>query len=542
MCDEAGRPDREPTRPASFYQYARVLDRAAVIEADGLLVSYRTLGRRVNKVSHALRAAGVRPGDKIAGLLANTSRFFELELGAAQIGVRFVAVNSHLTGEEVAYILRNSKSRLVFSDAEFLPHATAALRAIGPSRTGLIAIGGPQGYRSYAEFVGGQPESEPEDRVFAMRSMYTSGTTGRPKGVIWPIDAQIDPESAVAGLDWIMAQRGMVHDPSAITLISGPLFHGAPGSWATAALNRAHTVVLTGKWDSERFLSIVERYRVTTAQLAPVHFFRLLQLPKDVRDRFDVSSLRVISHAGAPTPVETKRQMIEWVGPVLYEYYGSSEGWGTTISSQDWLDHPGSVGRHDGEGARMKILDEAGAELPPGEPGILWVRNPTGVNSEYLDDPGATAASRLGEYYTVGDIAYLDEDGWLFIVDRRTDLIVSGAVNVYPAEVEDVLRQHPSVADVAVVGVPDPEWGQRACAVVVPLPGHAAGPELATQIQTFARTSLAGFKIPRRIEFRDSLPYSPVGKLLRRQVRAELANASRPPGPATNSGVLSAGV
>jgi long-chain acyl-CoA synthetase len=521
-------------RPASFYQYAQALERAAVIEADGHEVSYRTLGQRVNRVSHALRAAGVRRGDRIAGLLANTSWFFELELGAAQIGVRFVAVNSHLTSEEIAYILRNSRSRLVFCDAELLARATAALDAAGAAdmadapgapdepRAGLIAIDGPPGYRSYAELVDGQPESEPADRVYAMRSMYTSGTTGRPKGVIWPIDAQADPESAVAGLDWIMAQRGMVHDPAAVTLISGPLFHGAPGSWATAALHRGHTVVLTGKWDAERFLQVVERYRVTTAQLAPVHFFRLLQLPQDVRDRFDVSSLRVISHAGAPTPIETKRQMIEWVGPILYEYYGSSEGWGTTISAPDWLKHPGSVGRHDSEGARMKILDDSGAELPPGQPGILWVRNPTGVNSEYLDDPDATAANRLGEYYTVGDIAYLDEDGWLFIVDRRTDLILTGAVNVYPAEVEDVLRRHPAVADVAVVGVPDPEWGQRVCAVIVPRPGHRAGPDLAARIQSFARTSLAGYKAPKRIEFRDSLPYSPVGKLLRRQVRAEL--------------------
>jgi long-chain acyl-CoA synthetase len=511
-----------PAHPASFYEYAQLLDRAAVIEADGLVVDYATLGRRVNQVSHALRAAGVRPGDKIAGLLANTSRFLELELGAAQAGVHFVAVNTHLTGAEVAYIVGNSGSRLVFADAEFLPQATAALDATGGSSAGLIAIDGPPGYRSYAEFTGGHSPSPPEERVYAMRSMYTSGTTGRPKGVVWPIDARLDPERAVAAVDWIMAQRGMVHDPAAVTLISGPLFHGAPGSWATAALHRGHTVVLTAKWDSERFLHTVQRYRVTTAQLAPVHFFRLLQLPAAVRDRFDVSSLRVISHAGAPTPVETKRRMIDWMGPILYEYYGSSEGWGTTISSADWLAHPGSVGRHDGEGARMKILDENGAGLPPGEPGILWVRNPTGVNSEYLGDPDATAANRSGEYYTVGDIAYLDSDGWLFIVDRRTDLILSGAVNVYPAEVEDALRQHPAVSDVAVVGVSDPEWGQRVCAVIVPLPGHPAGPDLAAQVRAFARTRLAGHKAPKQVMFRESLPYSPAGKLLRREVRADL--------------------
>ena len=498
-----------------------------MIETDGQVVSYRTLSRRVNKVSHALRAAGVRQGDRIAALLPNTSRFFELELGAAQVGVRFVAVNTHLTKEEIAYILGNSKSRLVFCSAEYLALTTAALGALGKSRADLVVIGGPHDHQTYAEFVDGQPESEPADRVYAMRSMYTSGTTGQPKGVVWPIDAQTDPEQAVAGLDWIMAQRGMVHDPAAVTLISGPLYHGAPGSWAAAALHRGHTVVLAGKWDSERFLSLVERYRVTTAQLAPVHFYRLLQLPRHVRESFDISSLQVISHAGAPTPVDTKQQMIDWMGPILYEYYGSSEGWGTTICSQDWLAHPGSVGRHDSEGARMKILDDNGAELPPGEPGTLWVRNPTGVNSEYLDDPQVTEANRLGEYYTVRDIAYLDEDGWLFIVDRRTDLILSGAVNVYPAEVEDALRRHPAVADVAVVGVPDPEWGQRVCAVVVPRPGHREAPDLEASIRSFARTSLAGYKLPRRIEFWDSLPYTPSGKLLRRQVRQGLESADR---------------
>lgn len=520
-------PGGERTRPASFYQYARVLDRAAVIEADGQVLSYRTLGRRVNIVSHALRAAGIRQGDRIAALLANTSRFFELELGAAQIGVRFVAVNSHLTQEEIAYILGNSRSRLLFCDAEYIAPATAALDALGKSRSDLVVVGGPHDHRSYAEFADGHPESEPAERVYAMRSMYTSGTTGRPKGVVWPIDAQTDPEQAIAGLDAIMAQRGMVHDPAAITLISGPLYHGAPGSWATAALHRGHTVVLAGKWDGEGFLRLVERYRVTTAQLAPVHFFRLLQLPQHVRKSFDISSLQVISHAGAPTPVETKRQMIDWMGPILYEYYGSSEGWGTTISSQDWLAHPGSVGRHDSEGARMKILDEHGAELPPGEPGTLWVRNPTGVNSEYLDDPEATEASRLGEHYTVGDIAYLDDAGWLFIVDRRTDLILSGAVNVYPAEVEGALRRHPAVADVAVVGIPDPEWGQSVCAVVVPRFGHRRGPDLEASIRDFARKSLAGYKLPRRIEFWDSLPYTPSGKLLRRRVREGLESADR---------------
>ena len=498
-------------QPASFYRYAQALpERTAIIEDGGGTVTYGELYRQANRVSHALRAAGVGVGDKVAVLASNTARYFAVELGATQVGVHMVAVNTHLAADEIAYILDNSESRLVFA-------GTSMLDRVRVGKADLVTM------EALDEFVAGHPATEPERRVYAMRSMYTSGTTGRPKGVVWPVDTSADPETVVAALDWIMEQRGMRHDPAAVTLISGPLYHGAPGSWAVAGLHRGHTVVLGGKWESERFLRLVERHRVTVAQLAPIHFYRLLQLPPEVRTAYDLSSLRIVSHAGAPTPVAVKRQMMDWLGPILWEYYGSTEGWGTTISPYDWLAHPGSVGRHDAEGARMKILDDAGRELPPGEPGTLWVRNPTGVNSEYLGDPERTAANRRGEYYTVGDIAYLDAEGWLYIVDRRTDLILSGAVNIYPAEVEDVLRQHPEVADVAVVGVPDPEWHQRVRAVVVPAKGVAPGPELEAALRAYAGEKLARFKVPKDIEFREALPYSPAGKLLRRELREQAA-------------------
>jgi len=530
-----------PARPpaSSFYRYAALLpDRVAVIEADGARTTYGELHRRANQVSRALRALGVGEAERVAALTGNTVRFFELVFGAGQVGVQLVPVSTHLTVDEIAYILDNSASRFVFAEEQYLARAAEALAAFGRPPDDLIAVdappaadssgrGRPDGSarpdgpaRSYGDLVAAQPDTEPAGRVHAQPLLYTSGTSGRPKGVVWPVRAAVAPEEALASTDALMAARGMRHDPTAITLVTGPLYHGAPYSWAVQGLHRGHTVVLPGRWDSEGFLRLVERYRVTTAQLAPIHFHRLLSLPAAVRARYDTSSLRVVSHAGAPTPVEVKRRMIDWWGPVLEEYYACSEGYGTNISSADWLAHPGSVGRADAAGVRMKILDPDGREAPPGTPGTLWVRNPTAVNSSYLGDSDRTAAQRDDDgYYTVGDMAYIDADGWLFIVDRRTDLILSGAVNIYPAEVERALRAHPAVPDVAVIGLPDPEWGQRVHAVVVAAPGREPGPELAEEIRAVAAERLARFKVPRHIEFTDALPYSPTGKLLRRELR-----------------------
>jgi len=288
-------------------------------------------------------------------------------------------------------------------------------------------------------------------------------------------------------------------------------------------------VILLGHWDSERTLELIERDRVTTAQMAPIHFFRLLQLPAEVRHKYDVSSLQVVSHAGAACPVEVKSQMMNWFGPVLYEYYASSEGYGTSIGPQEWLAHPGSVGRATADGATMKVLDDEGRELGPDEVGTLWIRNPGGMLSEYLNEPEKTAASHRDGFYTVGDQARIDPGGWVYIVGRRVDLILSGGVNIYPAEVERAISGHPYVADAAVVGVPDAEWGQRVHAVIVPAADVAPSGDLGQSITEHAARTLASFKLPRSIGFRDSLPYTPSGKLLRRVLAEE--SARELPGP-----------
>jgi long-chain acyl-CoA synthetase len=529
MTSAAVDPDGlERVRAATFYRYAELLpQRVAVIEPDGREVTYGGLLSRVNQVSHALRAAGIEVTDRVAVIVGNTVRFFELALGAAQVGVQMVPVNSHLTAEEIGYIVDNSGSRLVFAEAEFLPRAVEALALAGRADGDLIAVDAQSPHRTFEQFLAGQPGTEPANRVNANALLYTSGTTGRPKGAAWPVSTSADPEQAVAAMEPLMAMRGLRHDPTAVSMVTGPLYHGAPGAWGLQALHRGHTVLLMGKWDSERFLQLVEQYRVTTVQLAPIHFHRLLQLPCEVRDRYDTSSLQVVSHAGAATPVAVKKQVMDWWGPVLWEYYASSEGFGTSISPTDWLAHPGSVGRADGNGATMKVLDESGAELPPGEVGTLWVRNPGGILTSYLGDPEKTAANHRDGFYTVGDMGYIDAEGWLFLVDRRTDLIISGGVNIYPAEVEAALRENSAVADVAVVGLPDPEWGHRVHAVIVPAPGQTPGPELTERILAgVAAAGLARFKVPRSVEFRDSLPYTPTGKLLRRQLRAEAGGGS----------------
>jgi long-chain acyl-CoA synthetase len=305
-----------------------------------------------------------------------------------------------------------------------------------------------------------------------------------------------------------------------VSLVCGPLYHGAPGAQGLQALHWGQVVVLMERWDAERALQLIEEHHVTHAQMAPIHFHRLLELPEEARGRYDVSSLRAVTHAGAGCPVDVKHQMMDWFGPVLFEYYAASEGYGTSISPEQWLEHPGSVGHMASDGAEISIVGDDGEELPRGEIGTVYIRLPGVADSEYLGDPEKTAASqRPGGFRTFGDMGYLDAGGWLFLVDRRADMILSGGVNIYPAEVEQQLRLHPAVADVAVIGIPDDEWGQSVLAIVVTADGPAAGSQLEADLARHCQTGLAKFKCPRRYEFRAALPYSGAGKLLRRELR-----------------------
>jgi long-chain acyl-CoA synthetase len=513
------------TGSANFYQYAgAVPDKVAVIEASGASVTYGNLYKVANRISHALRDESLQAGDRVSLLSSNTADFLALLLGAEQVGITVVPVNYHLTAPEIAYIIESSSSTLLFVEGQHLPAAMCALPSTSLPPDRCITLGHPASAgRMFADFIDRRSEAPPPERVHGSVMLYTSGTTGRPKGVNWPA-RKVDPETAAQSIDPVMALRGMKHDLDAVSIVTGPLYHGAPLGWGLQALHHGHTVVLMEKWDSKSFLQKVQHYGATTAQLAPIHFHRLLQLSTTERRRYDTGSLKVVSHSGAATPDPTKRRMLEWLGPVLFEYYASSEGYGTSITSADWLEHPGSVGRADGNGAHMKILDDLHNPMPAGEVGTLWIQNPGGLTSEYFGDPDKTAAAHLGTYFTTGDMAYIDQDGWLFIADRRTDMILSGGVNIYPAEVEDVMRVNAAIDDIAVLGLPDDEWGQRVHAVDVPSSTVEAGDVLAQEILSATARSLAKFKIPKTLEFRESIPYSPTGKLLRRVLRDELTH------------------
>ena len=349
--------------------------------------------------------------------------------------------------------------------------------------------------------------------------LYSSGTTGRPKGVRQPLaDKTIDMGGGLTPL----AQAFMGMDDTTVYLSPAPLYHAAPLQWAAAVHELGGTAVIMGKFNAEQYLELVERYGVTHSQVVPTMFVRMLKLPEEIRAKYDLSSLRQVVHAGAPCPPEVKRAMIDWWGPIISEYYSSTEGNSFTfIDSQEWLAHPGSVGKP--RLGTPHICDEAGHELPAGEAGVIYSHRP-GATFEYLGDAEKTAQTRHPvhpEWTTIGDMGYLDADGYLYLTDRKNFMIISGGVNIYPAEIEGALVLHPAVADVAVFGLPDQEMGEFVQAVIQPADGVTGTPELAAELTAFVRQHMAGYKVPRRVDFRDSLPRMPTGKLAKGPLRAE---------------------
>ncbi|HET7722742.1 MAG TPA: AMP-binding protein, partial [Acidimicrobiales bacterium] len=341
--------------------------------------------------------------------------------------------------------------------------ATAAAGELTVPADRRFAVGSIEGYRPYAEVAEGQPGARPADRSSGTTMLYTSGTTGRPKGVRRPLP-DADPNDAAAAGSMLSMLFDIVPGPGA-HLVAGPLYHAAPLAFGTGALHLGQTMVLVDRWTPEGTLRLIEEHGITTSHMVPTMFHRLLQLPEEERARHDTSSLRSVIHAAAPCPVEVKRKMIEWWGPVIYEYYAATEGGGAYVKPQDWLEHPGTVGQPF-PGATLKIFDDDGNELGPGQVGTVYMGSPGGATFEYFKDEEKTKANRREGLFTVGDMGYLDEDGWLFLSDRKADMIISGGVNIYPAEIEAVLLEHPAVADAAVLGVPDDEWGEQVKAVI----------------------------------------------------------------------------
>ncbi len=493
---------------------------AVIMGGSGATMSFAELERRSNQVAHLFRERGLRAGDRIAVLMQNELDLFPVIWGAQRTGLYYAPVNWHLSAEEAAYIVADSGARLLISSASLEPLAAAAAAA-APALEGRLVAGdgagdvaaGAAGAEPLDAAVAGLPGTPVDGETEGWYMFYSSGTTGKPKGIVRPLIGQ--PFGTGLGTETVM-RMVFGFSPSSVYLCPGPLYHAAPLAWSIGTIRNGGTVVVMERFDAATALALIERYRVTEGQFVPTMFIRMLRLPAAERAKYDLSSLRLAVHAAAPIAVEVKRAMIDWFGPVLVEYYAGSEANGIcVIDSNDWLAHPGSVGRP--LGVEVHICDEDGTELPAGETGTVWFSG--GSPFTYHNDPGKTSSAfNAAGWSTLGDMGYLDDEGYLYLADRRTDLIVSGGVNIYPREVEEALAAHPAVADVAVIGIPDEEMGQRVHAVVQPAVAGAGSPELAAELIDFCRARIAHFKAPGSVSFEDSLPRTPSGKMLRRVV------------------------
>jgi long-chain acyl-CoA synthetase len=480
-------------------------NKAALICGD-VTRTFVELEARTSRLAHALSVRGVQAGDRVAVMLPNGIEFFETWAAATKLDAPVVLVNWHLKADELAYILRDSKARVLVAHRRLAAQYEDTLAGVDGCEVLVV----PDEY----EAAIGHAEGAPARTIEALDApiFYTSGTTGRPKGVI---HGRPDPDRARQNMQGQLALWGWTADD--VYIVTGPAYHAGPGGWAMAALYVGAMTVILESFEAREWLRLVEAHRVTRTFMVPAHFIRILEVPETERRAIDVSSLQLIVHAGAPCPVSVKRRIIEALAPCeISELYGMSEGGATRITMAEWLERPGSVGRP-WPGTEVRILDpEDGHPLAPGETGIIYVGPPGGARFHYHDDATKTAGAWREDAFTVGDVGHLDEDGYLYLTDRAVDMVIRGGVNIYPREIEDVLYTHPAVVDCAVFGVPDVELGEQLMAVVetrtrVP-PDELSG---------FCRDHLADFKVPAYVELVDELPRQPNGKVLKRILREE---------------------
>jgi long-chain acyl-CoA synthetase len=489
-------------------------DEPAVTDERGTTM-WREFDARVDRLAGALRGAGLVTGDSIAIHSGNRREHFELMTAASHIGLRYVLVNWHWTADELRYVLTDSAAKAVFSEDAFAGVAAEAAVDV-PLRVG---IGEVPGFVPYEEFLAGGPDGVPAGQSLGWPMIYTSGTTGRPKGVRRKLVTAGAPLEILAGVAGGFGEILRIPEGGR-SLLVGPVYHSAQWLWSHVLLCAGRSVVMRRAFDPEETLRLIEQHRITNVHLVPTQFVRMLRLDEATRRAYDLSSLAVVWHGAAPCSPEVKRRMIEWLGPVINEYYGSTEASvNTVVSSEEWLERPGTVGRALPT-SEIHVLRDDGSAADPGERGQLWFRYTNGDDVEYWRDPDKTAAvHREDGLFTTGDIGHLDADGYLFLSDRAIDMIISGGVNIYPAEIEGVLITHPAVRDVAVFGVPDAEYGEQVKAAVELEDGHTPSDALAEDLIAFCRRSLAGYKSPRSIDFLDQLPRTPTGKLYKRLIR-----------------------
>lgn len=499
--------EKEPDRPA------------IILASDGRVVTYGQLDEVANRLSRVYRSIGLQPGDHVSFCLENRAEFLPILWGAHYAGLYYTAISSRLTADELGYVIQDSGSRVFLTS----PYKAEQVAELGDTLGRLclrLAVGGEvPGFESFEDAIAAQSPEPLPDRVEGSPMLYSSGTTGRPKGVKQP--RPDDPLGTAEGLTTLLTMLFGASESSTY-LSPAPLYHSAPLRYCTQFHRIGACVVVMERFDAEGALQQIERHRVTHSQWVPTMFVRMLKLPEATRAKYDVSSLECAVHAAAPCPIPVKEQMIEWWGPILHEYYAGTEGNGFVYcNSEGWLGHKGTVGQ--AIGGEVHIVGEDGEEVPVGEEGTIYFGGSNlGARFEYHNDKEKTRGSYLDNgWSTLGDIGRLDEDGFLYLTDRKANMIISGGVNIYPQETENVLTIHPKVQDVAVFGVPNPDFGEEVKAVVQPVDMNAAGPELEAELIAYCREKLADVKCPRSIDFRGELPRHPTGKLYKRLLKDE---------------------
>lgn len=501
-----------------FWNFAqRNPESLSVVAPDGKEWTRGELYAKSNRIANGLTELGLKTGDSVAIMLPNCAEFLAISIATAQKGFYLVPINWHLATEEVAYIISDSGAKVFISHEIVSDVATACLQTLKLDKSHAFAVGKIAGFSDFEALGENASEDLPKERTAGSAMNYTSGTTGRPKGVRRPLTG-MSPDVAGELFTFTLQMFGIKPEDNNVHIIGSPLYHTAVLVWAMSSFHLGHTVVLMEKWDAEEMLRLIETQAVTHSHMVPTQLRRLLLLPEKTRNKYNVSSLRYMIHAAAPCSPEIKRQMLAWWGNVLYEYYAASEGGGTLVTPEEWLKYPGTVGKP-WPTADIRIIDDNGKQVPTGEQGTVYMLSNKSMRFEYKGDSKKTKDAYLDDYFTVGDIGYLNKEGYLFLCDRKIDMIISGGANIYPAEIENVLIRHPQIADVAVFGIPNDDWGEEIKAVVELADGVRGNEALSQDILAFCDGKLAKMKWPRSIDYTNDMPRDPNGKLYKRRLR-----------------------
>ena len=499
------------------YAFERADEPCFIMATSGEVVTYGEYEERTNRLAHLLRDQGLERMDHYSIFMENNARYLEMCGGGERAGLYYTAINSHLTAEELAYIVNNSESRVFITSRAKRDVALAAVPMCPNVERWLMVDAEPDDapFEDYLSAVSGYPSTRLPDERNGAAMLYSSGTTGRPKGILRQLP-DVAPDEALPLMQFLIGQwryrEGMTY------LSPAPLYHSAPQGAVGLTIRSGGTAIIMERFDPEQYLQLVEQYGITHSQLVPTMFNRMLKLPEDVKTRYDLSSLETVVHAAAPCPIPVKERMIEWWGPVILEYYAATEGIGFTLcDSEEWLAHKGTVGSV--KLGVLHILDDDYHEVPNGTPGTIWFEAPAGLTYWRDEEKTKEAATPDGKMHTTNDVGYVDDDGWLFLTDRKSFMIISGGVNIYPQETENLLVTHPKVADAAVFGVPHPDLGEEVKAVIQPMPGIEPGPELERELIAFCQEHLSKQKCPVSVDFEEELPRLPTGKLYKKTLR-----------------------